>query len=65
MKMFGIGDDGKDFFLILKLCNGGSLRECLDAHRGERIGLQFYDWLKQAGKAIEHLKEKGIIPIST
>ena len=61
VKMFGVVDDGIDFFLILELCDRGSLREYLNAHRGERLGLRFYDWAKQAARAIEYLKEKKII----
>ena len=60
IKMLGVVDDGIDFFLILELCDGGSLRKYLNENRGKRLGIRFYDWAKQVARAIDYLKEKKI-----
>ena len=61
VKLLAVVDEDIDFFLVLELCKGGSLRSYLDAHKGERLGQQFYDWAKQAARAIKYLKEKEIV----
>ena len=60
VNLFGVIDEEFEFFLILELCEGGSLRSFLNEHKGERLK-QFYDWVNQAGSPIEYLHEMKII----
>ena len=60
VNLFGVIDERCECFLILELCEGGSLRSYLNKHKGERL-LQFYDWAKQAGKPIEYLNKMKIV----
>ncbi|XP_072016419.1 mitogen-activated protein kinase kinase kinase 20-like [Amphiura filiformis] len=62
VKLLAVVDENPDFYLILELCPGGSLRTYLDERRGKRLPEdQFYDWAKQAARSIEYLKKMGII----
>ena len=61
VQLLGVVDDGPDFYIILELCEGGSLRSYLNAHRGGRLGLRFYDWAKQAARALEYLKTVKVV----
>ena len=62
VKLLGVVDyDDLDIYIILELCEGGSLRSYLDAHRGRHIGLRFYDWAKQAARALEYLKTVKVV----
>ena len=60
VKLLGVVDEQFEFFLILELCEGGSLRSYLNAHKGEWLGMRFYDWAKQAARPIKYLREKQI-----
>ena len=61
VRFLGVADEHLDFFLILEFCEGGSLRSYLDEHRGQKLGLLFYDWATEVAKAIEYLKEKQVV----
>ncbi|XP_072029974.1 uncharacterized protein [Amphiura filiformis] len=61
VKLLGVVDEKFDFFLILELCEGGSLRSYLNDHKGQNLGLKFYDFAKQAARPIKYLKEKKIV----
>ena len=62
VKLIGVVDEKPDFYLILELCKGGSLRTYLDKRNGKRLpDDQFYDWAKQAARAIEYLKKMGVL----
>ncbi|XP_072042328.1 uncharacterized protein [Amphiura filiformis] len=61
VKLIGIVDNGVDVDIILEFCDGGSLRSYLNAHRGEHLGLRFYDWAKQAGRPIAYLKKMHVV----
>ena len=60
VNLFGVIDEECEFFLILELCEGGSLRSYLNQHKGQRLKA-FYDWVRQAGSPIEYLNKKKII----
>ena len=61
VKSLGV-DEAPDFFFILELFKGGSLRSYLDRQEGNRLpNEQFYDWSKQAARAIEYLKKMGVV----
>ena len=61
VKLLGVVDDDLDIYIVLELCEGGSLRSYLDAHRGRHLGLRFYDWAKQAARALEYLKTVKVV----
>ena len=62
VKLLAVVDEKPDFYLILELCKGGSLRGYLDRRKGQRLpDDQFYDWAKQTATAIEYLKEMGVV----
>ncbi|XP_072041317.1 mitogen-activated protein kinase kinase kinase 20-like [Amphiura filiformis] len=61
VKLLGYVDDDLDFYIVLQLCEGGSLRQYLNAHRGAHLGPRFYDWSKQAGRPIAFLKRMGVV----
>ena len=62
VKLIAVVDEKPDFYLVLELCIGGSLRTYLDKQNGKRLpDKQFYEWAKQAARAIEYLKEMGVV----
>ncbi|XP_072041512.1 uncharacterized protein [Amphiura filiformis] len=62
VKLLGVVDEVPDFFLILELCAGGTLRHYLDTFTMKRLPFtQFLDWMKQAALPIQYLKEKGVV----
>ena len=61
VKLLGVVDDDIDIYIILELCEGGSLRSYLNAHRGRHLGLRFYDWAKQAARALKYLKTINVV----
>ena len=62
VKLIGVVDEKTDFYLILELCRDGSLRTYLDKRNGRRLpDGQFFDWAKQAARAIEYLKKMGVV----
>ena len=62
VKLIGVVDEKPEFYLIMELCKGGSLRSYLDRQQGQRLpDEQFYDWTKQAARAIEYLKKMGVV----
>ena len=64
VKLIGIVHDELDFFLVLELCKGGSLRSYLDQKRSENKRLptgQVYDWAKQAAKPIRYLQQRNLV----
>ncbi|XP_072042344.1 mitogen-activated protein kinase kinase kinase 20-like [Amphiura filiformis] len=61
VKLLGIFDDKVDFYILLELCDGGSLQSYLDAHRGTHLGLRFYDWAKQTARPIVFLKTLHVV----
>ena len=62
VELLGVVDEEPDFYLILELCSGGSLRNYLDRYEFSRLPEdQFFDWAKQAAKPIGYLKKHGIV----
>ena len=62
VKLFGVVDENHEFFLVMELCDGGSLRDYLDQLKGEKLSTeQFFDWAKQAARPIKYLKEMNLI----
>ena len=62
VKLIGVIDEKPDYYLILELCKGGSLRKYLDNRKGNRLPEdQFYDWATQTARPLEYLKKMGII----
>ncbi|XP_072041897.1 mitogen-activated protein kinase kinase kinase 20-like [Amphiura filiformis] len=62
VKLLGVVDEAPDFYLILELCTGGTLRQYLDTFTMKRLPFtQFLDWMKQAALPIQYLREKGVV----
>lgn len=61
VKFLGVINKQFNFYLILELCDRGSLTSYLDEHRGERLGQLFFDWAKQAARPIKYLKDQKIV----
>ncbi len=61
VELLGVVDENFDFFLVLELCEEGSLRKYLDSHKDQPLGLTFYEWAKQAARPIKYLKDKKIV----
>ena len=62
VKLLGVVEEKPDFYLILELCSGGSLRQYLDKRQGQRLPEdQLYDWMKQAALPIQYLKKMGVV----
>ncbi|XP_072029121.1 uncharacterized protein [Amphiura filiformis] len=62
VKLLGFVDEEMDFWLILELCEGGSLRSYLDEHGGLSTNLQlFVHWAEQATIPIKYLRGKQIL----
>ncbi|XP_072041994.1 uncharacterized protein [Amphiura filiformis] len=62
VKLLGVVDEAPDFFLILELCSGGTLRQYLNTFTMNRLPFtQFLDWMKQAALPIQYLREKGVV----
>ena len=56
VSLIGVVDQRPDYFLILELCEGGSLRDYLKANTPVHELLCFA-WAEQAARAIEYLQE--------
>ena len=62
IKLLGVVDERLDFFLILELCEGGSLRSYLDDHTDSHLPTdQFFDWAKQIALPIQYLKQMNLV----
>ena len=62
VKLLGVVDDAPDFFLILELCKGGTLRQYLNQLQTERLPFkQFLDWSKQVASPVGYLRRKGVV----
>ena len=64
VKLIGVVHDDLDFFLVLELCKGGSLRSYLDQKRSENKKLpvgQVLDWAKQAARPLQYLRQRNLV----
>ncbi|XP_072041655.1 uncharacterized protein [Amphiura filiformis] len=62
VKLLAVVEESPDYFLIMELCTGGSLRSYLDERQGKRLPLdQFCDLAKQAALPLKYLREMGIV----
>ena len=62
VQLLGVVDEDMDFFLVLELCEGGSLRSYLDKQNNNRLPLgQLLDWMEQAALPIQYLNKNKIV----
>ena len=62
IKLFGVVDEVPDRFLVMELCEGGSVRQYLNDYHGNRLPFeQFCDWVIQAALPIKYLNEMKIV----
>ena len=62
VQLLGVVDDPPDFYLVLELCSGGSLRSYLDAHAQEGLHPCLANaWGEQSARAMEYLRKNQVI----
>ncbi|XP_072031730.1 mitogen-activated protein kinase kinase kinase 21-like [Amphiura filiformis] len=62
VKLIGIVDELPRYYIILELCEGGSLREYLDQNTNKPLSkLIAHCWVEEAALAIQVLKENNVI----
>ncbi|XP_072042552.1 mitogen-activated protein kinase kinase kinase 20-like [Amphiura filiformis] len=62
VKLLAVLDESPDYFLIMELCTGGSLRSYLDQRHGNRLPLdQLCNLAKQAALPLKYLREMEIL----
>ncbi|XP_072017066.1 mitogen-activated protein kinase kinase kinase 20-like [Amphiura filiformis] len=62
VKLFGVVNEIPDFFLVLELCEGGSLRSYLNKHKKTPLHLNLaYTWIEQGALAIQYLHSEKVI----
>ncbi|XP_072021831.1 uncharacterized protein [Amphiura filiformis] len=62
VKLLAVVEESPDYFLIMVLCTGGSLRSYLNQRHGKRLPLdKLCDLAKQAALPLKYLREMGIL----
>ena len=62
VKLYGVVNEIPDFYLVLELCEGGSLKSYLNKHQSTPLHPRLaYSWIEQGALAVEYLHKEGII----